>query len=170
MKSPIPSARVSRPLTACSLAALLALFAPDGGARAEGEGPEAVITGTVTYLQHVALPPDAIVMVALQEISLADGRVKVIAEQKFPTAGKQVPIPFNLAYQVADIDPARTYVLRATISSDGRLRFASNMSNRILTHGTGTKLDIVLQQIGGGVGPARPEPRQSQPPAAQPHW
>jgi putative lipoprotein len=129
--------------------------------RAEGEAAEGTITGTLTYLQRIALPADAIVTISLLDVSFADRRTKLVTEQKFPTAGKQVPIPFSLSYKTAEIDPARMYILRATISSGGRLLFASNMSNRVLTRGAGSKLDLTLQQVG-----AAPIPPPATPPTA----
>ena len=152
--SPAPAPFFTRLLATFAVAVLLGLCAIAQTAHAEGDAAGSVITGTLTYLQRIALPPDAMVTVSLQDISLADARAKTLAEQKFPTAGKQVPIAFSLPFNPANIDPARTYTLRATISSGGRLLFASNMSNRVLTRGAGTKLDMTLQQIAGGAGPA----------------
>ena len=150
-----------RPLATFAVAVLLGLFAIAQTTHAEGDATGSVITGTLTYLQRIALPPDAMVTVSLQDISLADARAKTLAEQKFPTAGKQVPIAFSLPFNPADIDPARTYTLRATISSGGRLLFASNMSNRVLTRGAGTQRDVVLQQIAGGAGSTASAPGTS---------
>lgn len=152
--SPAPASFFPRPLATFAVAVRLGLCAIAQTTHAGGAATGSEITGTLTYLQPIALPPDAMVTVSLQDTSLADARTKTLAEQKFPAAGKQVPIAFRLPFNPADIDPARTYTLRATISSGGRLLFASNMSNRVLTRGAGTKLDMTLRQIAGGTGPA----------------
>jgi heat shock protein HslJ len=49
------------------------------------------LSGTVTYLERMALPADAVLMV---EVLAADGTVQ--AEARLPTEGRQVPIPFTL--------------------------------------------------------------------------
>jgi heat shock protein HslJ/uncharacterized lipoprotein YbaY len=49
------------------------------------------ITGELTYLPRIALPPTAVAV-----IELRDGSGTLLAEQRFPTAGRQVPLPFTL--------------------------------------------------------------------------
>src|SRR5690606_28033950 len=56
--------------------------------------PTGVLTGTVTYLQRVALPPGSVIEVRLQDVSRADAAAEVIASQTITTAGENVPIPF----------------------------------------------------------------------------
>ncbi len=62
---------------------------------------QAAVSGTVFYLQRIALPPDASVAVKLVDISKQDVPAVTIAEQKITPRG-QVPIPFELQY-----DPAK---------------------------------------------------------------
>jgi len=50
--------------------------------------------GTVTYLQRIALPRDAVVHVLLANVSLQDAPALTIAEQTLTEPG-QVPIPFE---------------------------------------------------------------------------
>ena len=70
------------------------------GAAAATPQPTATasVTGTVTYREWLALPPNAVVRVALQDISLADALAIVLSEQLIVTGGRQVPIPFALDY------------------------------------------------------------------------
>ena len=69
----------------------------------EGANPFTV-TGTVTYLQRMALPPSAVIEVKFQDVFRADAPATVIAEQKITAEGKQVPIPFELRYEPTRID------------------------------------------------------------------
>lgn len=52
---------------------------------------ERTVTGTLTYLARIALPPDALVVTALR-----DGFGTTLAEARYATDGAQVPLPFTL--------------------------------------------------------------------------
>ena len=53
------------------------------------------VTGRVTYRQRIALPPDAVVVVRVLDVSRADAPSITVAEQRIPVE-HQVPIPFSL--------------------------------------------------------------------------
>lgn len=91
------------------------------------------ITGTVAYRERIALPPHAVVTVALEDVSLADAPAKVLARQTFETEGKQVPLAFELDYNSNDIQPNHRYSLRARIEVDGKLRFINDTSIPVIT-------------------------------------
>ncbi|CAH1557145.1 YbaY family lipoprotein [Vibrio rotiferianus] len=91
------------------------------------------ITGTVAYRERIALPPHAVVTVALEDVSLADAPAKVLAKQTFETEGKQVPLSFELSYNSNDIKPNHRYSLRARIEVDGKLRFINDTSIPVIT-------------------------------------
>lgn len=101
------------------------------------------ITGTVTYFQRMALPPDAVVTVWLQDLASA----KRLAEMKIPTTGRQVPIPFVLSFDPASIDPARSYVVQASISSAGRTMFGTNTPSSVLTRGAGASVVLTVEPV-----------------------
>jgi putative lipoprotein len=108
------------------------------------------ITGTVTYRERIALPPDASVQVRLDDASQPEMPPKLVAETTVPTAGKQVPIPFELPYRAADIVASRRYVVRAKIVAGGKTLFSSKTPYPVITRGAPTKLEILVQQGGGG--------------------
>lgn len=105
------------------------------------------VTGTVSYLQRIALPPNAIVQVQLQDVSRADAPAVTIAEQKIPLNGRQVPIPFSLTYDPTTIRPTNTYAIRAQILIDGQLRWTSTSAYRVITQGNPTSVDVRVNQI-----------------------
>ena len=107
----------------------------------------AAITGTVTYRQRSALPPDAIVNLQLQDIFLQDAPAKLIAEVNIPTKGKQVPIAFRIPYTPADIDPVHTYAVEATILVNGKMLFTSTTSYPVITHGALTEVSIIVEPV-----------------------
>jgi uncharacterized lipoprotein YbaY len=108
----------------------------------------AVLTGTVTYLQRMALPPNAVIEVVLADVSRADAPATIVATQTITAAGKQVPFPYELTYDPAAINPAMTYAVQARILVDGKLRFISTQRYPALTRGApATGINIVVQPV-----------------------
>ncbi|MBX3244013.1 MAG: YbaY family lipoprotein [Acidobacteria bacterium] len=108
-----------------------------------------VITGTVTYRQRMALPPNAVLTVKLLDVSRADASSITIAEQRIETAGKQVPIPFDLVYEQRRINERNRYAVRAEIHDGDRLLFTTDTSHPVLTQGNPRNADITLVAVGG---------------------
>jgi putative lipoprotein len=139
MGAPLPLAR--RALLALGLAAC-----------ASSAGPGR-LTGSVSYRERIALPPGAIVNVALLDVSLVGTPARVIAQQEIRPAG-QVPIPFVLEYDRAAIDPGHRYGLRATISdADGRVLFANVTTVPVFREGAPDAITIWVQRGQTSPGP-----------------
>ena len=109
-----------------------------------------VVSGTVTYRQRSALPPSATLVVTIIDVSRADAPSTIIAEQRVPTAGKQVPIPFDLAYDRAKIQERNRYGVRAEIRDGDRLLFTTDTSYPVITQGNPRSVEINLVPVGGG--------------------
>lgn len=73
--------------TATLVAALAAIF--PGNLSWGQNGEPGVITGTVTYLQRIALPPDAVVSVQLQDLSFPSRGTSRIAPRWKAAARKK---------------------------------------------------------------------------------
>ena len=144
---------------AASVAGLLVAGGIHAAARSQDDAAAAPakISGTVAYRERVALPPDAVVQVRLDDVSQPEGAPKRVAETTVPTGGKQVPIPFELAYKAADIVPNRRYVVRAKILADGKTLFSTKTPYPVITRGAPTSLEILVQPS-GAVRPGRPKP------------
>lgn len=93
-----------RPLFAAALIALAAT-----AAAAEEEAPRA-ISGSLTYPERIALPASAEVM-----LELRDRPGLLLAQQRFPTDGRQVPLPFGIE-GMAGVPMA----LRGAVFAEGR--------------------------------------------------
>ena len=143
---------------ACVMAAFL-------GAGCRGE-PDPIeleagqpVTGSVSYRTRIALPPDAEVVVTLEDVTRADARSTVVATQTIPTRGRQVPIPFELAYPRALFDPSHRYAVRAQIRRGGDVLFTSTTFHPVLTHGAPAHVDVVVgspvTSAGAGTGGER---------------
>ena len=104
-----------------------------------------MITGTVTYLVRMALPPNAAIDVRLEDVSRADAPATVVAENIFAAAGKQVPIPFQLPYSAKDIQANHRYSVRARITVEDKLIFTTTQTYPVVTGGAATTVNLVLQ-------------------------
>ena len=104
-----------------------------------------VLTGTVTYLQRIALPAGSVINVELQDVSRADAAAAVLATQTITTTGENVPIAFALTYDPGQIEERFTYAVRARILIDGVLRWTSTERYAVLTSGNPTTgLEVIV--------------------------
>ena len=103
---------------------LIVLSALLGACSSWHNAPTASLDGEVFYLQRIALPPSAVLSVTLQDVSLADAPALAIARQSGPITG-QVPLPFHLEYDPAQIQPRHRYAVSARIEAEGNLLFIS---------------------------------------------
>jgi putative lipoprotein len=117
---------------------------------AETPGPalnSASVTGSVTYREQIALAPSAVFHVELLDVSNPEAAAIVLSERDSTGAG-QVPIPFELPYDPAAIDPQGAYAVRARINLDGRLLFTTAAAVRVLTRDHPQQVEIVLVRPG----------------------
>jgi len=106
------------------------------------------LTGTVTYRQRMALMPEAIVKVWLQDVSRPGLPVpEILDEQEIRRPG-QVPVPFTLRYDPATIDPTHTYTLLVRIYEGDRTRFTNAKPFPVLTNGACTdRCEVVVDMM-----------------------
>ena len=95
---------------------------------------KASLDGEVFYLQRIALPPSATLSVSLQDVSLADAPAVVLDEQKGPIKG-QVPLPFHLSYDPAQVKPGHRYSVSARIEVNGELMFITTENHAVQLDG-----------------------------------
>ena len=93
------------------------------------------LEGEVFYLQRIALPPNATLSVSLQDVSLADAPAVVLDEQKGPVKG-QVPLPFQLSYDPAQVQPGHRYSVSARIEVDGKLMYITTDQHAVQLDGS----------------------------------
>ena len=110
---------------------------------------EASVTGTVSYNLRIALPPDATVIVKIEDVSRADAPSTVIGEQEIKTEGKQVPIPYEVLYDPAEIIDNHTYTVSARIlDGSGKLIFISDTITPVITDGNPTEdVEVIVVQV-----------------------
>ena len=140
------------------LAATLAVF-PSATLHAQPADDFVIVSGSAAYRQRIAMPPDAVLTVRVEDVSRADAPAPVLAETSEPFGARQVPIAFSLTVPSAAIDPRFSYAVRATITVDGKLRFTTTRSYAVLTRGAPNHVDLLLDAV---------QPAPTETPAAAP--
>jgi putative lipoprotein len=103
-----------------------------------------LLTGTVSYRERIAMPPDAVLVVELRDVSLADAPANLLAEQKIKFQGRQVPVPFELTFDPSKINPKHAYAVSGRILVGDQPRFVSNSPRPALTRNSPTHVELVL--------------------------
>lgn len=107
----------------------------------------ASVTGTVSYLPRIAMPPNAILEVTLVDVSRADAPAITLASQGMVFGDRQVPIPFELVYNPDQIDPRYSYAVQARILVDGDLRFTTTSRFAVITQGNPTNVEVRVDPV-----------------------
>ncbi len=127
------------------LAAVTLLTGCSGG---PAQSSEVAISGTVTYRQRIALAPDAVVIVGVDDVSRADAPAVRIAEVVIPADGRQVPIPFELPVDQSKVEATSRYNLVAEIHV-GTTRLYRNTTAMEIDPATSVSgVEVVVDQVG----------------------
>lgn len=93
--------------------------------------PVRTISGTVRYLERIALAPNSTLYVSLQDVSLADVAAKELAHQVIPQA-ETAGLSFNLTYREADVLPGHSYAIHAQIKINDTLIYSTTQSHPVV--------------------------------------
>ena len=140
---------IAMALAALASALLLAACASETGpSKSTSEAMQPVrVTGTITWRERIAVPPDADVIVRLQDVSRMDAPAIVLGEQRFKTEGRQPPYPFEFTVDAGRIDPRMRYTVSARVERHGMLVFINDTSYPVITQGAGYTANLVLVQV-----------------------
>jgi putative lipoprotein len=108
--------------------------------------PTAFLVGTVTYLQRIALTPEAEVHIELRDVSAPDAAGPPIAKQVIATPG-QVPIQFTLEYDPTKLRGGRAYAVSARIVDRGQLQFVTETPIPVFSRGSLGPFEIVVVPV-----------------------
>ncbi len=111
------------------------------------EAPDHIVSGTVTYLQRIALPPSSTVRVQVLDVSKADAIADILGTIETTTGGKQPPYPFEIRIPRSFVKDDATIVVRARIEDPTGLRFISDEPTPVITKGAPTQVELVLAQV-----------------------
>ena len=110
-----------------------------------GPGPATqVVEGTISWRERIALPPDAELIVQLQDTSRADAAARVLGTQRIRLHTNTPPFQFRIAVDPAQIDPRASYTISARVEHNGRLMFINDTATPVLTGGAGSRVNMML--------------------------
>ncbi len=105
------------------------------------------VTGTVSYLQRVALPDSALIIIRVVDVSRADAPSEVLGQARITTAGRQVPIPFEVSVPAPRVQASHSYAVQARIEYEGKLRWITTRHYPVLTRGAGNTADLRVDPV-----------------------
>jgi putative lipoprotein len=106
------------------------------------------VTGTAAYKERIALPPNAVLEVVLEDVSKADVKAEELGRVRIEQLGSP-PFRFEIPYDPARIDPRHRYALRARILADGKLLFINDRSYAVLGDVQRSDVAMLLRRVGG---------------------
>ncbi|MBP5997889.1 MAG: YbaY family lipoprotein [Azonexus sp.] len=111
------------------------------------------IGGSVTWQATSPLPPDAVLIIRVQDTARADAPALTLADQRLDPGGRQVPIPFRLTIDRDLIGKNAQITIAARIERKGKLLFISDSIHRAFSDGQPRQVDIKLVPVGGAKAP-----------------
>jgi uncharacterized lipoprotein YbaY len=106
----------------------------------------ATVQVTVFYRERIAMPPNAVLIVTLADVSRADAPADTLAIRRIEEPGN-VPIDVELTYDPSMIDERFTYAVRATIEVDGAMWWSSTQVHRVLTGGAPDHVEVMVTRV-----------------------
>lgn len=103
------------------------------------------LSGSVFYRERMMLPPDAEIMIVLEDVAKMDVAAEMIAQTRFKPQGGP-PWQFSLDYDPAKIHDRGRYALQARIEVDGRLMFINTSQIPAFTPDN-TPIDILVSRV-----------------------
>ena len=106
----------------------------------------ALVKGSTTYRERIALTPDAVFEAMLEDVSKADAPAMVVGSVRIDKPG-QVQIRFEIPFDPARIDQGRSYSVRARIMVGQQLLFTTDQAYPVLTRGRDNEVQIMLRMV-----------------------
>jgi len=110
--------------------------------------PSRMVTGYVVFRQRPTFSPSAVLIVTLDDVSLADAPARISSVETLTPLRDPTLIPFALHCYPADIIPNHTYAVRARIEEDGRLLYISTRAYHVITRGAPSDIEIEVEPVG----------------------
>jgi len=118
--------------------------------QAANEHSLASLSGQVFYRERMALPPGTTVTVRLVDVSRADAKATLLAEQRIKNPAT-VPVPFQLEYDPGVIDARMSYAVQAQIRDvAGQLLWTTTEHTGVLTRENPVSdIQLLVQRVSG---------------------
>lgn len=104
------------------------------------------IEGSAFYLQRIAMPPNAKLVVSLDDVTLDNGSSISIDRQTFATEAQAMPLQFSFKVPADKIEQDKVYALSASLqTAEGQTVFATIDTYPVLTDANQTaKVELQL--------------------------
>ena len=102
------------------------------------------IQGEVWYKERIALPPEAVISIKVQDVSLMDAPAVVIAE--FERSDVSTPTPFQFLINRDQFEAGHTYTIGARISLNDKLMFISEQAYKVDLDSS-EPMSVLLQKV-----------------------
>jgi putative lipoprotein len=103
------------------------------------------VSGSITYLVRMALPPGAILILRIQDTARADAPARTLVEQRYELNGAQAPIPFSATVDRDLIGKRARLTASARIEHQGRLLLISDRAYPLLKEGHPAPVSMILK-------------------------
>lgn len=110
------------------------------------------LQGAAMYRERIALPPDAVFEVELQDVSKADAPAVVLGRGRLAPAG-QPPFRFEITYDDAAVQAGHRYTVRASVRQQERLLFTTDSHYPVLEDDRNVPLNLLLVSARGDAKP-----------------
>jgi putative lipoprotein len=127
------------------------------------------IEGSVWYRERMLPPPDAKVIVTLEDVARMDVSSELIAVTSFDLQGGP-PWAFALEYDPAKIHEKGRYALRARIEANGRLIFTSTEHIPAFGRTPDQPVKIMVSQVSGTNSEGRSSPQKPNASLTNTYW
>jgi len=107
------------------------------------------IGGSVSWHNTSPLPPDAVLIVRIQDTSRAGAPALTLAEQRIELRELREPVPFRLTIDRDLIGKNAQITVSARIDRRGKLLFISDSIHRAFSDGQPRQVDIKLVPVAG---------------------
>lgn len=107
---------------------------------------ENTLVGNAMYLERIALPPNAVFEVTLEDVSLMDVASVTLGSTRIDPSGN-IPIAFTIKYNTDDIKLGRSYNVRGRITVDGQLWYITDTMHPVLTGKNNGGLTLIMKRI-----------------------
>lgn len=144
----LENARFRRCRTFATAVALFAAATAASSAIAQTPAQMPALTGTATYLERMALPPDAAFEATVRDVTRPDRPAELIGRTRIEPV-QALPIRFAIPYDPNLVKYGNSYTLQARIVADGRLLFATVDPIPVFVDGRATPVDITLPRSSG---------------------
>jgi copper homeostasis protein (lipoprotein) len=110
----------------------------------------AVVMGSASYRERMALLPGAVFEVTLEDVTKADAPAEIVGRTRLENPGNP-PFDFAIPYDPKRILTNHRYEVRAKIRSGAELLFVTDASYPVLTLGHKSQAKLLLVRASGGI-------------------